>query len=168
MSPKVVEIAFPRFAGQIARRRLSRIWQALRAARRKFCPAPLFALPVAKAFWRSAFSTCFGGLLGKRDMIRLTALQIILQRGIERRFEGGQQLRNDDLLVEYMPGRSDAEEIAEAIMRVVQRDPEERKLRFHASLLESIAFDDSIDAQFAHHLTSYTASLSYHSASSNL
>ena len=94
-------------------------------------------------------------------MIRLTALQIILQRGIERRFEGGQQLRNDDLLVEYMPGRSDAEEIAEAIMRVVQRDPEERKLRFHASLLESIAFDDSIDAQFAHRLTSYTASLSY-------
>jgi hypothetical protein len=78
----------------------------------------LLALPVAKAFWRSAFSTCFGGLLGKREMIRLTALQIILQRGIERRFEGGQQLRNDDLLVEYMPGRSDAEEIAEAIMRV--------------------------------------------------
>ena len=108
-----------------------------------------------------ARNTCFGGLLAKREQIRLSALEILVSREIQRRLNQGDQPREDALSEDYIPERSDADEITEAIFRIAQRDPEERKLPYIAKLLSSIVFNPQIDAKLAHHLTSVANSLSF-------
>ena len=96
----------------------------------------------------------FGGLLAKREQIRLSALEIFVSAEIQRRLNEGDQPRADALFEEYIPKRSDADEITESIFRIAQRDPEERKLPYIAKLLASIVFNPQIDAKLGHHLTS--------------
>lgn len=128
-------------------------------------PVHAFAAPAVVMAARHALDhareLCLSGFLASREKIRLSALEILVRREIKRRIEGGELPREDGFFDEYTPGRSDADEVTEAIFRIAQRDPQERKLPYVASLLASIVFERAVDAGFGHHLVELAGSLSF-------
>ena len=99
--------------------------------------------------------------LGPREEIRVGATLIIAAAEIERRLESGDILRTDGFFETKETGRSDAEEILEAVLLKAQREPEEKKIKFMGYLLSSIAFDPEISVQMAHQLTKIAEQLTY-------
>ena len=70
-------------------------------------------------------------------------------------------LRDDGFFDKKPSGRSDAEEIAEAIMLKCQREPQEKKIPYIGYLFAGIARDSNISADMGHQLIKAAEELAY-------
>ena len=99
--------------------------------------------------------------LGPREKVRVGAAFAIAAADIRQRIENGESVRTDDFFDEKQTGRSDAEEVAESVLLKVQREPEEKKIRYMGYLLSSIAFNPQISVHMAHQLAKAAEQLTY-------
>lgn len=100
-------------------------------------------------------------LLGKREEKRIGAALIFAANKIQSNIAAGQHLREDGFFTEQPDGRSPADEIAEGILMVVQREHEERKLPFYGNLLANLAFQSGYDRAQSNLLVQLAQRLSY-------
>ena len=91
--------------------------------------------------------------LSPREEARvLNAIEVAKQE-IQRRLESGEEPRKDWLF-------SDAEEVVESVLLKVQREPEEKKVRYMGHLIEGITFSQ-ISVPMAHQLLKDAEQLTY-------
>lgn len=100
-------------------------------------------------------------LLGKREEKRIGAALAFAARKIDANRAAGQSIRTDGFFTEEADGRSPADEVAEGVLMVVQREHEERKLPFYGNLLANLAFQSGYDRAQANLLIRLAQQLSY-------
>ncbi len=99
--------------------------------------------------------------LSPREDYRVGKVLAIAALEIQQRLEKGENPRNDGFFDEKSTGRSDAEEIAEAIILKCQREPQEKKIRYMGFLKANIGFDSDIGADMGHQLIKVAEELTY-------
>ena len=99
--------------------------------------------------------------LSTREKVRVGAVLVFAAEGIRRGLESGEPLREDGFFDEKQSGRSDAAEVAEHVLLKVQREPEEKKIRYMGYLYESIPFEPQISVHMAHQLIKAAEQLTY-------
>lgn len=99
--------------------------------------------------------------LSPRENFRVGKVLAIAALEIHQRRENDESLRNDGFFDKKPTGRSDAEEVAEAIVLKCQREPEEKKIPYIGYLLAGIALDSSISTDMGHQLIKATEELTY-------
>ena len=99
--------------------------------------------------------------LSHQEDFRVGKVLVIATQEIHQRIENGESPRNDGFFDKKPSGRSDAEEVAEAIMLKCQREPQEKKIEYMGYLLASIAFDPNISADMGHQLIKAAEELTY-------
>ena len=102
-----------------------------------------------------------GRQLSSREDIRVSNMLAIAAWEFNQRLKKGENPRNDGFFDEKSTGRSDAEEVAEAIMLKCQREPQEKKIPYMGFLLASIAFDPNISADMGQQLIKASEELTY-------
>lgn len=117
--------------------------------------------PIAAIALRSIGQEISERHLGTREKVRVGAAFAIAADNIRERIENGENVRTDGFFDEKKTGRSDAEEVAESVLLKVQREPEEKKIRYMAFLFSSIAFDSQVSGHMAHQLTKAVEQLTY-------
>ncbi|HEY3231465.1 MAG TPA: hypothetical protein VGJ87_19710 [Roseiflexaceae bacterium] len=100
-------------------------------------------------------------VLGRGEEIRLGATLAFAAAKISENIANGQQVRQDDFFLERSGDRSAAEEIAEGVLLIAQREYQERKLKFYGNLLANIAFRTDIDRDLANALIIQAERMSY-------
>ena len=100
-------------------------------------------------------------LLGKREEKRIGAALVFAARKIEANRTAGKAVRTDGFFTDQPDGRSPADEIAEGVLMVVQREHEERKLPFYGNLLANLAFQPEYDRAQSNLLIQLAQRLSY-------
>ena len=100
-------------------------------------------------------------VLSPREDFRVGKVLVITSREIYQRLENGENLRNDGFFDKKPTGRSDAEEVAEAIMLKCQKEPQEKKIPYMGYLLASIAFDPDISTDMGQQLVKSAEELTY-------
>ena len=99
--------------------------------------------------------------LSPREDFRVGKVLAIAALEIHQRIENGESLRNDGFFDKKPTGRSDAEEVAEAIMLKCQREPQEKKIPYVGYLLAGIALDSNISTDMGHQLIKAAEQLTY-------
>ena len=99
--------------------------------------------------------------LSAQEDIRVGKALAIAAFEILHRKEKGEHPRDDGFFEKKPTGRSDAEEITEAIMLKCQREPQEKKIPYIGYLLAGIAFDSNISAEMGHQLIKAAEELTY-------
>ncbi len=99
--------------------------------------------------------------LSPREDFRIGKVLAIAALEIHRRLEKGESLRNDEFFDKKSTGRSDAEEIAEAIILKCQKEPQEKKIPYMGYLKANIAFEPNISADIGHQLIKAAEELTY-------
>lgn len=99
--------------------------------------------------------------LSPREDFRVGKVLAIAALEMHQRLEKGESLRDDGFFDKKQTDRSDAEEIAEAIMLKCQREPQEKKILYMGYLKASIAFDSNISADMGHQFIKVAEQLSY-------
>ena len=99
--------------------------------------------------------------LSPREDFRVGKVLAIAALEIHQRLENGENHRNDGFFDEKPTGRSDAEEIAEAVMLKCQREPQEKKIPYMGYLLAGIALDSNISTDMGHQLIKAAEELTY-------
>lgn len=98
--------------------------------------------------------------LGPREAARVGAAMALAVAEVQHRLTKGDKLRNDGFF-EATERRADADEVVEAVLLAVQRDPQEAKVKHYAALLSYIAFTPTVDRNHASLLISLGDQLSY-------
>ena len=99
--------------------------------------------------------------LSPREDFRVGKVLAIAAWEIHQRLEKGESLRNDKFFDKKPTGRSEAEEVAEAIILKCQREPQEKKIPYMGYLKAGIAFDPNISADMGHQLIRAAEELTY-------
>ena len=99
--------------------------------------------------------------LSPREDFRVGKVLAIAASEIHRRLEKGESLRNDGFFDRKPTGRSEAEEVAEAILLKCQREPQEKKIPYMGYLKAGITFDPNIGADMGHQLIKAVEELTY-------
>jgi len=99
--------------------------------------------------------------LSPQENYRVGKVLAIATFEIHQRLENGENLRNDGFFDEKPTGRSDAEEIAEAVMLKCQREPQEKKIPYMGYLKASLAFNSNISADMGHQIIKAAEELTY-------
>ena len=99
--------------------------------------------------------------LSTREDYRVGKALAIAALEIDQRLENGENLRDDGFFDKNPGGRSEAEEIAEAIMLKCQREPQEKKIPYMGFLKASIGFDSNISTDMGHQLIKAAEELTY-------
>ena len=99
--------------------------------------------------------------LSPREDYRIGKALAIAALEIHQRLEKGESLRDDGFFDKKPTGRSEAEEIAEAIMLKCQREPQEKKIPYMGFLKASIGFDSNISTDMGHQLIKAAEELTY-------
>lgn len=99
--------------------------------------------------------------LSPREDFRVGKVLAIAALEIHQRLERGESLRDDGFFDKKSTGRSDAEEVAEAIVLKCQREPQEKKIPYMAYLKASIPFDSNISTDMGHQLIKAAEELTY-------
>jgi hypothetical protein len=100
-------------------------------------------------------------VLSPRERVRVGGVLALVASEVKGRLESGQTPRSDGFFSAGASGRSDADEVAEAVLLRSQREAEEKKLPYVAHLLASVAFDPGISAPMAHQLIKASEQLTY-------
>ena len=100
-------------------------------------------------------------VLSPRERVRIGGVLALVAAEVKARIDSGQATRSDGFFTPGSNGRSDADEVAEAVLLRSQREAEEEKLPYVAHLLASIAFDPGISAAMAHQLIKASEQLTY-------
>ena len=98
--------------------------------------------------------------LSDREDFRVGKVLAIVAWEIHQRLEKGESLRNDGFFDKKPTGRSEAEEVAEAILLKCQREPQEKKIPYMGYLKAGIAFEN-ISADMGHQLIKSAEELTY-------
>ena len=99
--------------------------------------------------------------LSPQEDLRVGKVLAIAALEIHQRLKNGEHLRDDGFFDKNPGGRSEAEEIAEAIMLKCQREPQEKKIPYMGYLKASISFDSNISADMGHQLIKAAEELTY-------
>lgn len=99
--------------------------------------------------------------LSPQENYRVGKVLAIATFEIHQRLENDENLRNDGFFDEKPTGRSEAEEVAEAILLKCQREPQEKKIPYMGYLKAGIAFDSNISADMGHQLIKAVEELTY-------
>ena len=99
--------------------------------------------------------------LSNREKERVDSVLSVAINEIGRRKAAGENLRTDGFFDEKETGRSDAEEILEAVLLKAQREPEEKKIRHLGLLYSSFPFDSDISVPYANQLIKVAEQLTY-------
>ena len=99
--------------------------------------------------------------LSPREDFRVGKVLAIAALEIHQRLENGENLRNDGFFDKKLSGRSEAEEIAEAIMLKCQREPQEKKIPYMGHLKANLAFNSNISADMGHQIIKAAEELTY-------
>lgn len=99
--------------------------------------------------------------LGDREKARIGAAIIFTAEKIQKNLDAGMTIRTDDFFQGSNNSRSSADEIAETVLLAVQRDAQEKKIRYFGNLLANILFNPDIDLTLANQLVRLGARLSY-------
>lgn len=99
--------------------------------------------------------------LSPREDFRVGKVLAIAALEIHQRRENGENPRDDGFFDKKPTGRSEAEEVAEAILLKCQREPQEKKIPYMGYLLAGIAFDPNISADMGHQLIKAAEGLTY-------
>jgi hypothetical protein len=100
-------------------------------------------------------------VLSPRERVRVGGVLALVASEVKSRIDSGQKPRSDGFFTPGAGGRSDADEVAEAVLLRSQREAEEKKLPYVAHLFASIAFDAGISAAMAHQLIKASEQLTY-------
>ncbi len=100
-------------------------------------------------------------VLSPRERVRVGGVLALVAAEVKARIDSGQTTRSDGFFCPGPNGRSDADEVAEAVLLRSQREAEEKKLPYIAHLLASIAFDSGISAAMAHQMIKASEQLTY-------
>ena len=99
--------------------------------------------------------------LSPREEARvLNAFEVAVTE-ILKRTANGESLRKDWFFDEKETSRPDAAEVLEAVLLKVQREPEEKKIRYTGYLFAGLLFDLQISAYMAHQLIKAAEQLTY-------
>ena len=99
--------------------------------------------------------------LAPREDLRVGKVLAIAALEINQRLKNGERLRDDGFFDKKTSGRSDAEEIAEAIMLKCQKEPQEKKIPYMGFLKAGIPFASNISADMGHQLIKAAEELTY-------
>ncbi len=99
--------------------------------------------------------------LSPREDYRVGKVLAIAALEIHQRLEKGESLRDNGFFDEKPNGRSDAEEVTEAIMLKCQREPQEKKIPYMGYLKASIAFNPDISADMGYQIIKEADQLTY-------
>ena len=99
--------------------------------------------------------------LSPREDYRVGKVLAIAALEIHQRLEKGESLRDNGFFDEKPNGRSDAEEVAEAIMLKCQREPQEKKIPYMGYLKASIAFNPDISTDMGYQIIKEADQLTY-------
>jgi hypothetical protein len=99
--------------------------------------------------------------LSRRERVRIGTVVTYAADKIRNKLANGATLRNDGFLDETATGRSDADEVAEGIILISEREHEERKLPYYGNLLANLAFTPGVDRAYANYLVRTAQTLSY-------
>jgi hypothetical protein len=99
--------------------------------------------------------------LSTREKVRMASTIAFTVEKIEENINKGLKLRSDSFFYSEPNARSAAEEIAEGIIMIAQKEYEEKKLKYLGYLLANIAFNPSIDRPSANLLINVAEQLSY-------
>ena len=100
-------------------------------------------------------------VLAPREEARVGGVLALAAILIRQRLESGEQVRTDGFFDSTTNERSGAEEVMENILLKSQREPEEKKLPYMASLFANIAFDSTVSPAMAHQVTKTAEELTY-------
>jgi hypothetical protein len=98
--------------------------------------------------------------LTKKERERVAIVLALVDAKIAQRQANGDRIRDDGFFVTD-PIESGGEQIGEAVLVAAQRDPQQKKLEYYASLLANLAFTTSVDRPEAYMLTKVAEELSY-------
>lgn len=100
--------------------------------------------------------------LGPRGEARVGATLGFATVEVNRRFEAGDNLRQDGFFDKKVHGsRTAADEVVEGVLWAAHQEHQERKLEYYGILLAGIAFDESVTAEAADYLLRSARELSY-------
>lgn len=100
-------------------------------------------------------------LLSKREEIKISNALTCAINSLNENIKRGKLIRTDDFFDNTMNDRSSAEEILEAILYKVQREPEERKIPYIGNIFANVVFDTEIFPELAHQVVKVAEQLSY-------
>lgn len=100
-------------------------------------------------------------VLGQREEERIGGTMAFAIEKIQENISEGKQFREDGFFEDQPTQRASAKEVFEGLLLAAQREHEEKKLLFYGNLLANLAFESSIDREYASHLTKEAQSLSY-------
>ena len=115
--------------------------------------------PIAAAL-RTAADFAHRQLSG-REQVRVVTVVAAAAASIDAGREAGRTFRTDGFFDTTPGDRAAAEEVAEAVLRAAQDEPEERKLPYLARLLSEIAFRPNVDRATASMLVRIGHELTY-------
>lgn len=98
--------------------------------------------------------------LSQREVMRAGNVLLLAQQEISVRLMNGEEPRQD-LRQEVSPGRSPAEELAEAALRAAGHTHEERKLPYLAHLVAALTFEPGVSHAHANQLMGLADDLTY-------
>ena len=116
-------------------------------------PALRMLFRVADDFARRALSSW--------EQARTSATVLAAVHRLDENLRAGLAVRRDEFFASTSSGRSAADEFAEAVLIVAQREHEEAKLPFLGNLLARVPFRDGIDRAQVNSLVRLAAGLSY-------
>ena len=112
-----------------------------------------FIQPVLADFLRRVLSP-----IQERRILTVSALAVDF---IDKRLKAGDILRNDGFFSEGTFSRSDAVEVVDSMLFAVEDDPQEKKIRYMAHLIENASFRSSISADTACYYLKVFGNLTY-------
>jgi len=100
--------------------------------------------------------------LSPRELTRVGALIEFTSRRVRENVDAGREIRDDGFFADPpRRGRRASDEIAEEVAQVVQRQAQERKVRYLGNLLGNLAFEPEVDPITAHRALDTADELSY-------
>lgn len=117
--------------------------------------------PVIVHFAQRAVAEIYDCFLSSREKLRVNATALLAHEFIRTRIEHGDQVRRDQFLEPGVPyGRSDAEEVFEAVLLKAKQEPQERKIPFLAHAFANAAFS-TVPAADIHVVVALAERMSY-------
>ncbi len=117
--------------------------------------------PVATRGLRNVLADLVERRLSTRERVRSGAVLAVAAVEIDRQLKAGRQLREDGFFQGAHGRRPKADELAEAVVLVAQRDPEEAKVQLLGTLLGRLAFEPRVGSDYAAYLVKAAESLTY-------
>jgi len=100
--------------------------------------------------------------LSPRETVRVGALITFASARIRENLDAGREIRDDGFFDDPAIGnRSAGDEIAEEIAQAVQRQAQEKKVRYLGNLLGNLAFETKVDRVTAHRVLRTSEELSF-------